>query len=160
MTSFREVQPLRRNPLIWLCVLATALLVALPLSMPVVRENMTTELALLLAAAALPLFWLFAVRLETEVRDEGLWIRFRAAWFPVTYAWNDIQRVETVDYRPLVETRRWMARGGRREFGWIVWGRGAVRVYRRNGKSFLLGTAQPEKLAAAIAERISPNRTL
>ena len=160
MTYFREVQPLRRNPLIWLCVAAGALVVAVPLSMPVVRQNMTTELALLLAASVLPLLWLFAMRLETEVRDEGLWIRFRAAWFPLTYAWDRIERAEVIEYRPIAETRRWLASGRPREMGWMVWGRGAVRVFRNDGKSFMVGSAQPEKLAAAIQERLRANGLL
>ena len=157
MTDFREVQPLRRNPAVWLAALATALLVGVPLSIPLVRENMTVGLALTLCAPVLLLLWLFAMRLETEVRDDGLWIRFRAGWPPKTYAWSRIQRAETVEYRPLRDFGGWGIRLRRREWAWIVWGKQAVRLHLHDGTSFLVGSAEPERLASAIQERLAAN---
>ena len=155
MTHFREIQPLSRNPAIWLAGLATVLIVGVPLGMPLVRENMTATLALTLAAPLAVLAWLMCMRLETEVRDEGLWIRFRAGWFARTYSWNRIERAEAVEYRPLREFGGWGIRRGRREWAWIIWGKQAVRLHLRDGSTFLVGSAESERLASAITERLA-----
>jgi hypothetical protein len=99
--------------------------------------------------------WLFYVRLETEVGDAGVRLRFRALWFPKTFVWNEIRSAEAVSYRPLLQYGGWGIRRGFREWAWNVSGSEGVRLHFRDGSSFLIGSTESGRLAAAVRERLA-----
>lgn len=96
-------------------------------------------------------FLFLALRLETEVRSDGLFFRF----FPwhITFrriVFGDIQSYEAVKYNPLKEYWGWGIRYGLRGKAYNVSGDKGLRVKLRTGKEILFGSQKPEELAKAI----------
>ena len=103
----------------------------------------------------LAIAWLLLVKLETEVCEDGVRLRFHLLWFPKTIPWDRIESAEAVVYRPLVQYGGWgIRRGWGGEWAWNVSGSDGVRLQLRGGKSFLIGSARAERLAAAIRDRL------
>ena len=154
MVYFRETQSFAKNPALWIAAVVAALVVANALRLSVVRDSGAVWLAIGIQAAIM--LWLLSIRLETEVRPEGLHLRFRALWFPKTLAWSRIERAEAVTYRPIVDYGGWGIRfGWTGGWAWNVHGSQGVRLHLSNGKPFLIGSQEPERLAAAIQERLA-----
>ena len=100
--------------------------------------------------------WFFVMRLEVQVTRTDL--RFRL--FPLHLQWREfplatIVEVEAVTYRPIWEYGGWGIRIGRKGWAYNVSGNRGVQVTLEDGKSFLLGSLQPEKLATAIQSGIA-----
>jgi hypothetical protein len=95
-------------------------------------------------------FLLLFGEMRTEVRDDALYTR----WFPLTrwhrFAWNEIQSCEAVTYRPIRDYGGWGIRCGRKGKAYNVTGNRGVQLELTNGKRLLLGSQQPDELAAAI----------
>lgn len=154
MTYFREVQPFTKNPIVWVAIAGVALSVAVPLSMPIIRDNLSGPLTATFLLPLLFVVWFLVMRLETEVREDGVHLRFRGLWFPKTFAWELIDRAEAVEYRPIRQYGGWGIRRGREGWAWNVYGSRGVRLHLRDGKNFLIGSGESEQLAAAIDERL------
>jgi hypothetical protein len=154
MTYFREVQPLYRNPILWLALAVTAGALVLPS----VRDGFRAGAPWAPAIPALLFAWLLFTRLETEVRDTGVRLRFRGLWFPKTFAWDAIEGAEGVTYRPLLQYGGWGIRRGLREWAWNVSGSEGVRLHLAGGNSFLIGSAKADRLAEAIRERLASGK--
>ncbi|HUT30209.1 MAG TPA: DUF6141 family protein [Sedimentisphaerales bacterium] len=110
---------------------------------------LTGGLALLLLGLAV-LF--FVVRLETEVRRDGLYFRF----FPIHIHYKKLRAGELVDcyarqYRPIREYGGWGIRcglkGGR---AYNVKGNRGVQLVLDDGRRLLIGSQKPDQLAEAI----------
>ena len=100
--------------------------------------------------------WFFVMRLEVQVTRTDL--RFRL--FPLHLQWREfplatIVEAEAVTYRPIWEYGGWGIRIGRKGWAYNVSGNRGVQVTLEDGKSFLLGSLQPEKLATAIQSGIA-----
>lgn len=108
-------------------------------------------LVILFSIAMIYLF--LKLKLVTEVRDDGLYIRF----FPLS---RQIIRYETIEasyvrtYRPLKEFGGWGIRYGRGGKAYNVSGNQGVQLELSGGKRLLIGSRQPQKLTDAIYERI------
>jgi hypothetical protein len=103
---------------------------------------------LLLGLAAL----FFVVRLETEVRRDGLYFRF----FPIHIRYKKLGAANLVDsyarhYRPIREYGGWGIRcgfkGGR---AYNVKGNRGVQLVLDDGRRLLIGSQKPHELAEAI----------
>jgi len=95
--------------------------------------------------------WFIVMRLEVQVTRTDL--RFRM--FPLHLQWRKlplatIVKAETVTYRPILEYGGWGIRIGRKGWAYNVSGNRGVQVTLEGGRSFLLGSLQPERLATAI----------
>lgn len=107
---------------------------------------------ILLMAGLLWLMW--ASRLVTEVRDDGVYVRF----FPFhrhfkVFLWEDIESFEARTYRPILEYGGWGLRFGLGGTAYNVSGnRGLQLVLGSGGWSdrLLIGTQRPEELAMAV----------
>lgn len=91
------------------------------------------------------------LKLVTEVRDEGLYIRF----FPLSrqiIRYENIEESDVRTYRPLKEYGGWGIRYGRKGKAYNVSGNRGVQLKLSGGKKLLIGSQQPEKLADAITE--------
>jgi len=100
--------------------------------------------------------WFFVMRLEVQVTRTDL--RFRL--FPLHLQWREfplatIVEAEAVTYRPILEYGGWGIRIGRKGMAYNVSGNRGVQVTLEGGKSFLLGSLQPENLASAIQSGIA-----
>lgn len=157
MTHFREVQPFTKSPVFWVAIAGVALSIAVPLATPLVRDHLSGPIPVMFLIPAAVLLWFLVMRLETEVREDGVHLLFRALWFPKTFPWDRIERAEAVEYRPIRQYGGWGIRCGRQGWAWNVHGSKAVMLHLRNGKSFLIGSQEAERLAAAIRDRLPAN---
>lgn len=97
--------------------------------------------------------WLFlAASLVTEVREDGLWIRFRP-FHRKAFAIGPVVAVEARRYRPIVEYGGWGIRYGWKEPGaraYNVAGNEGVEVTLAGGTKIMIGSQRPAELKAAL----------
>jgi hypothetical protein len=108
---------------------------------------MTATLSLLLMGGTV---WLFYVlKLVTQVDARGVQLRF----FPLTrkqIPFDTITSCRARTYRPIREFGGWGIRFSRKGRAYNVSGNRGVQLEFRQGKPLLIGSQQPEQLAAAI----------
>lgn len=137
---FRETQRMRQ-PWIWLLLSATG----------VITIPVGSVIALAALAAVGVLF--LAIRLTTEVREDGVYVRFepfhrsfRCIPFP------DIERVETTNFGVLTYGGigiRWTPS----TIAYMTDRGEGVKIHRRNAKSVVIGSHHADELAAAITDQ-------
>ncbi|WP_455209831.1 DUF6141 family protein [Kaarinaea lacus] len=91
----------------------------------------------------------YTLRLITEVKEEGLYIRFypfRTKVIP----FNTIQSCEARTYNPLSEYGGWGIKYGRSGWAYNIIGDRGVQLVLNNGKRILIGSQKAEELANAI----------
>ena len=96
-------------------------------------------------------FVFYVMRLKTDVRRDGLHVRF----FPLmsrVIPFDEITRCEVRTYRPIREYGGWGIRSGLGGTGaaFNVSGNRGVQLELSGGKRLLIGSQKPEELAAAI----------
>jgi hypothetical protein len=103
-----------------------------------------------LAGILLPAFF-WASRLITEVRADGLYVRF------VPFHWSfqripfvEIRKCEARRYRPLLEYGGWGIRYGPGGKAYNVHGNQGVQLELSNGKRLLIGSQRADELSRAI----------
>ena len=145
---FRETQVFDQ-PWLWglLGLSALADLVNLARGKRSARETVG-RLAALGAAALL----LRVATLQTEVRDDGLYLRFapfhRSA---KRIPFADLADLQETGYSP-VRYGGWGIRWSPRGIAYTVSGKSGVRVERTDGKSVFVGSDRPDELVAAVQE--------
>ena len=97
-----------------------------------------------------PIFF-FSVKLSTEVRSDGIYIRF----FPFhrefrTLPFEAIKKYEVRDYSPLKEYGGYGIRYGRSGKAYNVSGKRGVQLELISGRKILLGSKKADRLAEAI----------
>ncbi len=98
----------------------------------------------------LPLLF-YSLRLVTEVRSEGVFVRF----VPMHRSFQRFEReqidnCEVVTYRPLRDYGGYGIRYGVQGKAYNVSGNRGVRIHLSGKKPVLIGSRQPEQLASAI----------
>ena len=165
MTYFREVQYIRRP---WLFALFLGI-AAFGAYWAIRHHQQGEPLGLMfdigiwanVAITSGLALWLWFVRLETEVRERDVVLRYRLMWTPKEIAFDEIEKVEEFDYRPVRDYGGWGLRYGgreRKEWLWNAYGNRAVRFHLTNGRTFSVGSQMPEKLASAVNERRGASR--
>lgn len=126
-------------------------------------DNPISDMALLATAIAAFVVWaaalaLFAAaQLRTEVRADGLYIRF----FPFHRSFHrlplaDVSEIEAVTYRPVMQYGGYGIRysfgspGGTKGKAYNVSGGRGVRLTYTTNRHLLIGSQKPDELAAAI----------
>lgn len=105
-------------------------------------------------AMGLGMIWLlYAVRLVTEVRADGVHLRF-APLARKHIPFSQIASCQARDYQPLQEYGGWGIRWGFRGNAWNVSGHRGAQLELRIGKPFLIGSQRAEELASAINTRL------
>jgi len=115
----------------------------------------TASLMFLLEAGLIALF--AAAHLRTEVRNDGLYLRFvpfhlSSHRLPLA----DVAQVEAITYRPIMDYGGWGIRyswgspGGTKGKAYNVFGNRGVRLTYCAGSHLVIGSQHPEELAAAI----------
>ena len=94
---------------------------------------------------------LYAARLTTEVRADGVYVKF----FPFhlsfrRFGWEEIERYEATTYSPLGEFGGWGIRWRPGAIAYNVGGDEGVRFERASGRSVLVGSRRPEEMVRAI----------
>ena len=165
MVTFREVQKFRQ---LWLRMILMSVALGL---IVVFGYGMITQLVLghtwgnrplsdtalsivgpLMILMGIGLVWLlYAIRLQTEVREDGVYIHF----YPLarqTIPFGEIAGCEVRTYRPIREYGGWGVRYGRSGKVYNIEGNRGVQLKLSNGKGLLIGSQHPEELARAIQD--------
>ena len=156
---FRETQ---RFVQLWVWVLVVALLIGCWVmglmwfvfdraEDPSLVEDVIVGVSWVLAGLGIPLLFL-VMRLETEVRPDGLYVRY----FPFhlqfkRFAWADIRESGARRYDPLREYGGWGIRWGRGGRAYNVSGDRGLQLVLKDGKRWLIGSQEADELAAAVA---------
>jgi len=95
--------------------------------------------------------FLLMLRLETEVRGDGLYVRF----FPFhrgykRFTRGDLQDYYACQYRPIREYGGWGIRYGAKGKAYNVSGNKGVQLVLGSGKRLLIGSQRAQELAEAI----------
>ena len=128
-------------------VLAAALLVVVAFSSAALSSLLVVTVTVVIIRVVLVAF----SRLTVSVEGEEMTVAFRWGW-PVRRI--DLGEVHRVDQ---VRNKWWYGFGVRlTPDGWMynVWGLDAVLLNFRDGKTFLIGTDDPEALLAAVNETV------
>jgi|SRR5690606_38888570 hypothetical protein len=155
---FRECQRFRQWWLWALLVLVTALFIV----EVILADGSTARgdgalgvVGLSIALAMTILFvLLFAVsKLETEIRADGIYVRF----FPFhlkfkTYLWRHLHSVTVRKYSPLAEYGGRGLRGFGKNRAFNISGDMGIQLITTRGARLLIGTRQPEVASEAIAK--------
>ncbi len=102
--------------------------------------------------SAVVAIWFLRLKLETEVRDDGLFIDFIWLWPKRVIPWAQIRSVETRTYRPIRDFGGWGVRWDARGIVYHTRGNRGVRLVLASGERVLLGSQRPDELARTIAQ--------
>jgi hypothetical protein len=164
---FREVQRFHQRWL-WVLVILAALVLIGPFGYGMVQQlvfdkpwgdrpmsdtalAVTGTLAILFAIGIVALF--ASTKLITEVRTDGLYIRFVP--FHLSFRripLEDLAGFEARTYRPIREYGGWGIRFGRRGRAYNVSGNRGVRVDYASGRHILIGSQRADEFADAIGK--------
>ncbi|WP_158056571.1 hypothetical protein [Halorussus halophilus] len=149
---FREVQQFRQWWLWGLLAIRPVLALVGLARGTKTRGDAARELFVSLSVAVL----LGSARLVTEVRDDGLYVKFEPfhrSFERIPFA--DISSFESAGYSPL-RYGGWGFRWTPRRLAYTVSGRSGVQFERANGKSLYVGSDRPDELVAAVQEATDP----
>ncbi|HOW25690.1 MAG TPA: DUF6141 family protein [Bacteroidales bacterium] len=156
---FRETQRFNQ-PWIWVMNLGmVALFVFLIFTQlfahrPVGNHPAPDFLLLLLLLFPIGMIVLFRfIRLETEIRRDGIYFRFPPFIRKErTYHWEDIRQCHVRKYSPIGEYGGWGYRvaGKRSGVAYNISGNMGIQIELKNGKKILLGTRKPEEAKEAL----------
>ncbi len=150
MEIYRRTQ---HSPL-WIAVVAAMILVVVVTAAVTASEG-GDVVALIVAAFAFVIVAIVVVafsRLTVVVEEARIRLAFGFGWPAKTIELADVAAVAAV------RNRWWYGYGIRkipRGWMWNVWGLDAVEVRLRSGKTFRIGTDQPDELLDALTGRVA-----
>ena len=108
-------------------------------------------IALTILAVICPVILLCVMKLETEVRSDGLYVRF----FPVhirykKFTSEDLLESHARTYRPIAEYGGWGIKWGKAGKAYNMSGKEGVQLVFKNGKRLLIGSQKSGELVKAI----------
>ena len=140
--AYREMQRFRQR---WLWIL----LGGIALLMLVLGPISWLGLVIIGVVAA----FLYSLRLETEVRADGIYLKM----WPIhrsyrRIAWSDIEQYESRTYSPLRDFGGWGIRWAPGKIAYNVRGNQGIWFERTNRRSVLVGSRHVEEFVRAIDE--------
>jgi len=145
---FREVQRFRQ-PWLWAMLGAQAVLA---LARGARGRWSRRETARRLAALAATALLLRSVRLYTEVRDDGVYVKFAPLHRTSRrISLSELADIQATGYSPL-RYGGWGIRWRPSGIAYTVSGTSGVRLERTNGRSVFVGSDRPDELLAAIQD--------
>lgn len=166
--SFREIQQFRQRWL-WLLLLGATLSVVMLFGYGMIKQLVfgqswgsrpMSNIALAIVGPGIILFatgltYLFySLKLITEVRNDGCYIRF----FPLSHKiipFDNIKSCEVRTYSPIKEYGGWGIRYGRKGKAYNVSGNKGVQLELLEGRPLLIGSQKPEELASSINMKLN-----
>jgi hypothetical protein len=102
-----------------------------------------------------PVFF-YTIRLITEVRKDGIYLRF----FPFhrkfkIYSYDEIESHAVREYKPIREFGGWGIRYGSGGKAYNVYGNNGIQLIFKNKKRLLIGTQKAKEFYQAISKAIS-----
>ena len=140
----------------WFIILLV--LVVVPIEVMVLRavntEQQDINVRLIGVGIVVPLLvaaLFFMIKLETQVRADGLYVRM----FPLhlrfkEFRFDSLEQYYARTYRPLREYGGWGIRFGKSGKAYNMSGNKGVQLVLKNGKKLLIGSQRAEELACAI----------
>jgi len=98
---------------------------------------------------------LMVLRLETKIRNDGIYYQFKPLQFKIQHiAPEEIVSFEVRKYNPLTEYGGWGIRAGGKKYGkaYNVSGNMGLQLYLKNGKKLLLGTQKMREIEKAMGD--------
>jgi hypothetical protein len=97
--------------------------------------------------------FLLSVRLRTDVRADGVYVKF----WPIHWSfrhipWADIERYESIEYNSFLRFGGWGLRVTPGELAYNVGGHRGVEIERSSGRTVVIGSERPEAFVEAIDE--------
>lgn len=146
---FREEQRFRQ-PWLWVLLAASAV-PALVIGVLAITAWGDRWVGTIVLALVLGMPLLFSrLTLRTEVRRDGLHLRFRPFVWHRHLRPEDLAEATARTYRPLSEYGGWGLRWGSSGIAYNVSSDRGVQLVLTDGKRLLVGSQRPEELAAAI----------
>lgn len=148
---FKERQYFRQ-PWLWITLtVSMTLTIGLPLLLGGPGIWHESYLAVLLLPLLLPVLFLL-MRLDTEIRAEGIYVRF----FPFqrrfrSFTWDQINDAQLRKYDPLGEFGGWGIRGTGANKALNVSGDKGLQLFLKDGKKLLIGTRNPVAIEKALS---------
>jgi len=97
--------------------------------------------------------FLYSLRLETEVRTDGVYLKMWPLHLSARrISWSEIDQYELRTYRPLREFGGWGIRWAPGKLAYNVGGNQGVWIQRTNERSILIGSQRVEEFVTAIDE--------
>jgi len=158
--DFREVQQFRQVWL-WILMLVSFIVPIVLVSCQLMKgaaagRPMSGDLIpfalLVLFGVGIPALMYF-IKLITEVRSEGLYLRF-VPFVRRLISYEDIKTCEARTYSPIGEYGGWGVRWGPSGKAYNISGNRGVQLEFKDGKRLLIGSQRAEELAQAIQARM------
>jgi len=139
---YREVQRFRQW---WLWTLLGGI------ALPMLLLGPVSWLGLVVVGAVAA--FLYSLRLETEVRTDGVYLKMWPLHLSARrISWSEIDQYELRTYRPLREFGGWGIRWAPGKLAYNVGGNQGVWIQRTNERSILIGSQRVEEFVTAIDE--------
>jgi hypothetical protein len=123
---------------------------------PSLANDIIVIVAWALAGVGIPVLFL-VMRLETEVRGDGLYVRFFPFHLnPRKFAWADIAESRARRYDALREYGGWGIRWGKGGRAYNISGDRGLQLVLKDGKRWLIGSQKADELAAAAELAMTP----
>jgi hypothetical protein len=146
---------------LWLIMVAAGALSGFGLVQQLTDENtnngdLSTSLLVGCVAVLLPSALLLLIRLDTVIKQDGLYVRF----FPLHlrfkhFSWASIGQIQVRQYSPLAEYGGWGIRFGMNAGkAYNISGNQGIQLLLNNGSKLLIGTKRPEEVKQVL-EKLS-----
>lgn len=154
MTYFHEDQHFRQS---WLWAAIAFPIVAVVVTLASAPRVDWSGTAIAGAVCALVALLFGLARLETEVRDDAVYVRFHGIWPTRRIQLDDIASHEARHYT-MWDSGGWGVHLGLAGMSYNVSGNEGVRFRLKNGSGVLVGTQRPQEFAAAVAKALEARR--
>lgn len=115
-----------------------------------VVDHIIVPFILLLLPAAV-IFFILYIKLETEIKEDGIYVRL----FPIHkrfrfFAWDGIVQAYVRTYKPLSEYGGWGLRGWGNNRALNISGKEGLQLIMKDGRKLLIGTQKPQEISDAL----------
>lgn len=116
-------------------------------------DNPASDTTLILVTVGVILLTnlIFALRLETEIKSDGIYVRFFPIHFKYRfYPWTHIDKAYVRKYNPILEYGGWGLRGIGKNRALNISGNQGLQLVLEENKRLLIGTRKPEEVSDVL----------
>lgn len=137
---------------LWLLLIIIAFFILKPIYTAIVEnENWTTAQWASLGIIILVMSLLFSTSLETQIKEEGVYVRFFPFIVkPKFIPWSELSSVFVRKYSPLWEYGGWGWRRNIKGTAYNIKGNQGLQLVFKNKTALLIGTQKPEELKVVL----------
>lgn len=110
-----------------------------------------TMIIVVMVLTFLPTLLFFYIKLETEIKSDGIYVRF----FPIHlrfkfYSWDNLNKTFVRKYCPIGEFGGWGIRGLGKNRAFSISGNKGIQLVTKDGSKLLIGTTKPEEVTKIL----------